>query len=193
MTKASKPQFGDPIGHTPNWKPHEAPMMPGSPSTPDFPLNVRLQYGLIGALIGITGSFGSALMSVNLPFVQGSLGLDPVEGGWIGAVYALAGIAMNLLLIKYRQQFGLSSFVRVFLGIYAAAALAQPFFAGYHSVLLVRAISGVTGAATTTFGVFYMFQAFPARFRLVSLCWNWFSAGWLPSCPSDLADPARSR
>lgn len=47
---AARRQLGQVIGEVPDWKPHERPMMPGSPSTPDFSNPVRLGYGLVALL-----------------------------------------------------------------------------------------------------------------------------------------------
>ncbi|WP_312164556.1 MFS transporter [Phenylobacterium sp.] len=168
MARSSR-NFGEVIGDVPAWKPHEAPLLPGSPSTPDFSPGTRLIYGLVGLLLGVTGALGSALLTVNLPAIQGALGLEPAQGAWISAAYVMGGVAMNLLLIKYRQQFGLGSFVKVFLGLYAAAAVAQALLADPTWALAVRVVSGVAGAAMTTFTIFYMLQAFDAQRRLVGL------------------------
>jgi MFS family permease len=162
-------RYGELLEPTPEWGPTEAPALPGSPSTPVFPTPTRIAYGLVGLLLGVTGAVGSSLMSVNLPFVQGALGLTPTEVAWIGAAYVMGGVSMNLLIIKYRQQFGLGNFLAVFLGLFAFAAVAQIFIGDPHGVFFVRLLSGIAGAAMTTFSVFYLLQAFDARLRLVSL------------------------
>jgi MFS family permease len=122
-------------------------------------------------LLGVTGALGSALMSVNLPIVQGALGLTPTEGAWIGAAYVMGGVSMNLLLIKYRQQFGLGNFLLVFLGLFAVGAVAQIFVGDPRGVFVVRLLSGVAGAAMTTFSMFYMLQAV---FRLAKMALTQF-------------------
>ena len=81
----------------------------------------------------------------------------------------MTNVAMNLLLVKYRQQFGISRFVMVFLTIYAGAAVAELFVTGYPIALGVRAISGVTGAAMGALTVFYMLQALPPKYKLQAL------------------------
>ncbi|EDX80678.1 MAG: MFS transporter [Alphaproteobacteria bacterium] len=168
MTGARR-QLGQVIGEVPDWKPHERPMMPGSPSTPDFSNPVRLGYGLVALLLGLTGGLGTALVAVNLPAIQGELGLDPVQGAWLSTVYVMFNVSMNLLVIKYRQQFGLTSFVMVFLSIYALAAFAHLATDSFTGALAVRALSGVGGAALGVLAVFYMLQAFPAKLRLPAL------------------------
>ena len=144
-------------------------MLPGSPSTPNFPTGFRVIYGLIGLLIGVTGSLGSALIQVNLPAIQGSLGLTPTQGAWLTTVYVMTNISMNLLLVKYRQQFGIRRFTLVFLSLYTLAAFAHLGLDNYPMALALRAISGVGAAALTALAMFYMLQAFPASFRIGAL------------------------
>lgn len=66
----SRPRrIGDTIGETPDWAPHERPMIPGSPSTPDMPPQTRVAFGLTGLLLGVTGGMGTAILSANLPAI----------------------------------------------------------------------------------------------------------------------------
>src|SRR5437868_11255754 len=102
------------------FKPHERPTLPGSPANPDHPTSRRLGYFLIGWLIGITGGLGNALVTVNLNFAQGTLGLNTDESAWLTGAYFMTNVTANLLLVKYRQQFGLQPFIRYTLAAYAA-------------------------------------------------------------------------
>lgn len=162
-------RLGEVIGEVPDWKPHERPAIPGTPSTPDMPSRVRVHYGVAALLLGLTGGFGTALVGVNLSAMQGELGLDPVQGTWLSCIYVMFNISMNLLLIKYRQQFGLTSFTKVFMLIYAAAAVGHLLSDTYAGALAMRAVSGVAGAALGALAVMYMSQAMPARLRLQTI------------------------
>lgn len=165
MTRKVRPPVGTPLHQMPDWAPHERPMMAGSPATPYFPPRIRLAYGLVAVLLGVTGSLGTALVSVNLPAIQGDLGLDPAQGAWLNTVYVTVYVSMNLLVVKYRQQYGLIRFVKVFLTAYAAATVAHLFSDSFASALTVRAVSGVVGAAMGPVTLFYMLQAFPPKFK----------------------------
>lgn len=162
-------RLGEVIGETPEWKAHERPAIPGTPATPDLPVHVRVGYGLIGLLLGLTGGFGTALVGVNLTAIQGELGLDPVQATWLSCTYVMFNVSMNLLLIKYRQQFGLTSFTKVFMVIYAVAAVGHLLSDSFAGALAMRALSGVAGAALGALAVMYMTQALPARFRLQTM------------------------
>src|SRR3546814_18574402 len=84
--------------------------MPGSPATPDHPFGRRIGYFVIGVLLGLAGGFSNGLLIANLPQIQGALGLTSVEGGWLTAAYSMTNVCMSLLLIKFRQQFGIQRF-----------------------------------------------------------------------------------
>jgi MFS family permease len=148
------------------WLPHERPTLPGSPSTPLHTPERRIAYLVIGFIVAITGGLGNALVSVNLPYLQGSLGVYSAEIQWLPAAYVMANVSMNLLLVKFRQQYGLRLFTELFLVLYAVATVAHLFVHGLASAIAVRAAHGMSGAALTTLGLYYTLQAFPAQHRL---------------------------
>ena len=149
-----------------SWLPHERPTLPGSPSTPLHTAERRFAFLIVGLIVALTGGLGNALVSVNLPYLQGSLGVYTAEIQWLPAVYVMSSVSMNLLLVKFRQQYGLRLFTELFLMLYAVATLAHLFVHGLASAIAVRAASGMAGAALTTLGLYYTLQAFPARHRL---------------------------
>lgn len=151
------------------FKPHERPTLPGSPANPDHPAHRRIGYLLAAILIGITGGLGSAFVTVNLPFVQGTLGLSPDEGAWLLAVYYMTNVTANLLLIKYRQQFGLQPFIRYVLGAYVLVTFAHLFIHDFWSTLAVRAISGLAGSGLSTLTILYFMQGLPPPKRLAGI------------------------
>jgi MFS family permease len=149
--------------------PHERPTMPGSPANPAHPGARRLGYFVIGILVGITGGLGNALVSVNLNFAQGTLGLDTNQSAMLTAVYLMTNTTANLLLVKYRQQFGLQRFIRYMLPIYAAATVLHLLVHGLWSSLAVRAASGFAGSALSTLTLLYIMQSMSAQKRLVGV------------------------
>ncbi|MRW92334.1 MFS transporter [Duganella sp. FT80W] len=148
------------------WQPHERPTLPGSPSTPHHSFPKRIAFLLVGFIVAITGGLGNALVSVNLPYLQGSLGVYSTEIQWLPAAYVMANVSMNLLLVKFRQQYGLRLFTELFLILYAGVTVAHLFVHGLGSAIAVRAAHGMSGAALTTLGLYYTLQAFPAQHRL---------------------------
>lgn len=148
------------------WLPHERPLLPGSPSTPLHSDARRLAYFVVGFIVAITGGLGNALVVVNLPYAQGSLGVYAAEIQWLPAAYVMANVSMNLLLVKFRQQYGLRLFTEMFLGLYVVATVAHLFVHGLASAIAVRAAHGLSGAALTVLGLYYVLQAFPPQHRL---------------------------
>lgn len=148
------------------FKPHERPLLPGSPATPEHPLGRRYAYFAVGTLLGITGGLNNGLLTANLPQIQGSLGLTPVQGGWLTAINAMTSVCMGMLLIKFRQQFGLQRFTRVFLVAFLCLNVFQLFVHGYVTQLIVRGAAGLVGSALTTLCFMYIMQSLPASMRL---------------------------
>jgi MFS family permease len=148
------------------WLPHERPLLPGSPSTPHHPGPRRAAYLLVGFIVALTGGLGNALVTVNLPYLQGSLGVYAAEIAWLPAAYVMANVSMNLLLVKFRQQYGLRLFTELFLLLYVAATVAHLFVHGLASAIAVRAAHGMSGAALTVLGLYYVLQAFSKEHRL---------------------------
>ncbi|MFJ4374938.1 MFS transporter [Pseudomonas japonica] len=151
------------------WLPHEKPTLPGSPSTPLHAPGKRLAYGAVGLLVAITGGLGNALVTANLPFLQGALGATSAEMAWLPAAFVMTNVSMNLLLVKFRQEFGLRAFTEVFLVLYALVTFAHLFVNDLNSAIAVRAAHGMVGAALSSLGLYYMIQAFPAQWRLKAM------------------------
>ncbi|MDX3908390.1 MAG: MFS transporter [Sphingobium sp.] len=149
-----------------NFAPHERPFLPGSPATPDHPPARRVGYFAIGTLLGLTGGLGNGLLIANLPQIQGSLGLSSTEGAWLTAIYTMTSVCMSLLLIKFRQQFGLQRFIRISLLGFLIVTVLQLFVHSYAMELIVRGAAGIVTSGLTTLCFFYIMQAMPAAARL---------------------------
>ena len=149
------------------WHPDEKPMLPGSPSSPAHPTWLRYAYLIVGIVVSLTGGLGNALVSVNLVSLQGALGAYATETAWLPAAYVMTNVSINLLLVKFRQQFGLRLFTEFFLVLYALVTFAHLFVHELASAIAVRAAHGMVGAALSTLGLYYMLQAFkkPQRLR----------------------------
>ncbi|MCQ3016795.1 MFS transporter [Pseudomonas tremae] len=152
-----------------DWAAHERPTMPGSPSTPLHSDARRWAFALVGVIIALTGGLGNALVIANLPYLQGALGATSQDIAWLPAAYIMTNVSMNLLLVKFRQQFGLRAFTELFLVLYALVTLAHLFVNDIDSAIAVRAAHGMVGAALSTLGLYYMIQAFPQKWRLKAL------------------------
>jgi MFS family permease len=147
------------------WHPDERPTLPGGPSFPKHSTPRRIAYFLIGTLVTITGGLGNALVTVNLVNLQGTLGVFAAEANWLPTAYVMTNVSMNLLLVKFRQQFGLRAFTEFFLVLYALITFAHLFVNDLGSAIAVRAAHGMAGAALSTLGLYYTLQAFKKEWR----------------------------
>ena len=73
---------------------------------------------------------------------------------------------MSMLLIKFRQQFGMQRFTRVFLVGFLVLNILQVFVHSYGVQLIVRGASGIAASALTTLCFLYIMQSLPAAARL---------------------------
>jgi MFS family permease len=141
-------------------------MMAGSPSTPLHAPAKRAAYAVVGFIVSLTGGLSNALVSANLTNLQGALGAYAAEMAWLPAAYVMTNVSMNLLLVKFRQEFGLRLFTEMFLMLYALVCIGHLFVNDLGSAIAVRAAHGMTGAALSSLGLYYTLQAFPAAHRM---------------------------
>ena len=152
------------------YTPNEIPTVFGAPANTSHPLHRRIAYGFTAVLIGLTGLLGNALVIVNLPQLQGALGLYADEIAWLPAAYVMAVVPMNLILVKFRAQLGLRVFVLGSVFAYSLVILAHLFVHSFASAVALRAASGVVGTAFSTQCIFYVNQALPVKWRLQAIC-----------------------
>jgi len=148
-----------------DWHPDERPTMPGGPSFPAHSNARRVAFFLVGTLVTLTGGLGNALVTVNLVNLQGTLGAFSAEVNWLPTAYVMTNVSMNLLLVKFRQQFGLRAFTEAFLVLYALVTFGHLFVNDLGSAIAVRAAHGMVGAALSTLGLYYTLQAFTKAWR----------------------------
>lgn len=154
----------------PNWTDDERPTIPGSASTPHHSNAIRAAYFLVGLLVTLTGALANAMFTVNLPQIQGMLGLTPVEGAWLTAAYVMVNASANLILFKARQQYGVRRFAEI--AIIANLAMISLYLVAdsYEMALLTRIISGFASAPMSSLGIMYLLQAFPKSQMGKGLC-----------------------
>lgn len=147
-------------------KPHERPMLPGSPPTPDHTTLRRWAYATVGVLVSMTGSLGNAFVTANVTQMGAAFGATQSEAIWLTVVYAMTNTCMNLLFIKLRMEIGFQLFGRIMIVAFVGVAAASLFAHDFATVLFVRGLAGICGAGMSTLGILYLLQAFPAAHRL---------------------------
>jgi len=150
----------------PDWEEHEKPALPGSPAMPWHAPWERVCYALVAVLVGLTGGLGNALFTANLPTIQGQMGLTPSEAAWLSGAYVTFNVTANMLVYKFRQQYGMRLFAEISLGLYALLCVLHLLLGSPQSLLWLRGASGLAAAACTSLGTLYMLQALPRTYVL---------------------------
>lgn len=151
------------------FKPHEMPIMEGSPASPDHPMQRRIAYLLIGMLLSITSGLQNGMLMASLPQVRGTLSLQLEEAGWIQVSYFMTYACMSMLFFKVRQHFGLQHFVRVVLCLLLIANIIQVSFSGFMTEIIARGLSGIASSGLLVMSMFYLLQAFIGPKKLIGM------------------------
>ncbi len=123
---------------------------------------------MVGLLVCLTGALGNAVVTANLQLLQGTFAAWSTEIAWLPAVYVMTNVSINLLLVKFRQQFGLRAFTEGFLVLYVLVTFFHLFVNDLSSAMMVRAAHGMVAAALSSLGIYYRTGP-PARHRLKGL------------------------
>lgn len=139
----------------------QAPADP--PAMPQHSASQKTAFFFVACLMGITGGLGNALVTANLSAVQGALALTPEQGAWLACSYMMASVTSSVLLIKFREQYGVRVFVKISICVFLMLAVAHIFVDTYRMGLAVRFASGFCASALSTLTVLYMVQAFSLK------------------------------
>ncbi|WP_234041382.1 hypothetical protein [Erythrobacter aureus] len=117
------------------FKPHELPILPGSPANPDHPPGRRAAYLGIGILLGLIGGAQNGFLIANSPALRAGFALTPVEEGWLTVAFYSTYACMSMLLFRVRQEFGVQPFVR-----WAMAGLVAANFVQMMGLAITRSL-----------------------------------------------------
>ncbi|TXC69148.1 MFS transporter [Sphingorhabdus soli] len=163
----AKPLIDDMGGY--RFKPHEMPILPGSPANPDHPARRRVAYLLIGVFLGLVGGAQNGFLLANAAAVQAKMALTPVETGWLTVAFYSTYACMSMLLFRVRQEFGIQPFVRwAMLGL-VLANFVQMLEPGYYPELGARAVAGIVASGLSALSLYYLMQGLPAAIRVGGL------------------------
>lgn len=133
--------------------------VPGAPGRPVHSTWRRALYCIVGLLLGVTGGLGNALVTANQPYLMGALGVEANEMAWVSTAYTMSYVGMNLLFVRFRQQYGLRLFAMLALSGFCAVVLAHVLVRGFAGAVFVHAMAGVATAPMTTLCVYYLSSA----------------------------------
>ncbi|ESZ87126.1 MAG: MFS transporter [Blastomonas sp. CACIA14H2] len=151
------------------FKPHEMPILPGSPANPDHPTRRRAAYLAIGVFIGLVGGAQNGFLLANTPALQAEFALTPVEAGWMTVAFYATYATMSMLLFRVRQEFGIQLFVRWAMAGLVLANFVQLIGPGYHAELAARAVAGIAASGLSALTIYYLMQGLPPAMRTVGL------------------------
>jgi MFS family permease len=141
--------------------PAEQALVAGAPARVVYAPRRRWLYGIVGVLLGLSGGLNNALVTVNLPYLLGALKADASEAAWVSVAYSMTYVGMNLLLVRFRQQFGLRLFAMLGLSAFCLVILVHVIARGLVGAILVHGFAGVATAPFTTMSVYYLMAAMP--------------------------------
>ncbi|MBJ7446196.1 MAG: MFS transporter [Brevundimonas sp.] len=151
------------------FKPHEMPILPGSPANPDHPARRKVAYLVIGVFLGLVGGAQNGFLLANTAALQGDMALTPVEAGWISVAFYSTYACMSMLLFRVRQEFGIQPFVRYAMLGLVAANFVQLLELGYTAELAARAVAGIAASGLSALSLYYLMQGLPAAARIGAL------------------------
>ncbi|WP_417321638.1 MFS transporter [Erythrobacter aureus] len=151
------------------FKPHELPILPGSPANPDHPPGRRAAYLGIGILLGLIGGAQNGFLIANSPALRAGFALTPVEEGWLTVAFYSTYACMSMLLFRVRQEFGVQPFVRWAMAGLVAANFVQMMGPGYYPELAARAVAGIAASGLSALSVYYLMQGLPPALRVGGL------------------------
>ena len=151
------------------FKPHELPILPGSPANPDHPRRRRIAYLGIGIFMGLLGGAQNGFLLANAGALQAQLALTPAEAGWLTVAFYSTYATMSMMLFRVRQEFGIQMFVRWAMVGLVAANFVQMIQPGYYPELAARAVAGITASGLSALAIYYLMQGLPAAVRVGGL------------------------
>ncbi|MDR7103812.1 MFS transporter [Croceicoccus sp. BE223] len=151
------------------FKPHELPILPGSPANPDHPPARRAAYLAIGVYIGLVGGAQNGFLLANTGALQARFALTPVEAGWLTVAFYSTYACVSMLLFRVRQEFGIQPFVRWAMAGLVAANFVQMIAPGYYPELAARAVAGITASGLSALAIYYLMQGLPPAMRVGGL------------------------
>jgi hypothetical protein len=129
----------------------------------------RLLYLFTAVITGISATFATALTSVNVGTIAGSMGLYVAEASVLPAIYYGMNATANLTLVKARAQFGIPQVTATVLSLYATTGVLQLIAPGLVTAMMARAANGLTAAALVTITMYYSLQIFSPKLRPLGL------------------------
>ncbi|MHB8285846.1 MAG: transporter [Caulobacteraceae bacterium] len=126
-------------------------------------------FFFVAVLLCLTCNLANALVSANAASLMGALGVDSVEMAWLPVVFSMTYLSMNLMLVRFRQQFGLRLYAMLGLGGCCAVIGLHVLVGGFAGAIMVHAAAGVAAAPLSSMAVYYMMTAMPKKLAIAGV------------------------
>lgn len=124
------------------------PAVQGQATAGPTPFTPRLAAGLTGVLIAVLVSgFNEHVIAIDLPDLQGALGISHDDGTWLTALYEAFQISAMAFAPWCAVTFSLRRFTVAMTGLFALLAVIAPFMPNLASLYVLRAAQGFAGGA----------------------------------------------
>jgi hypothetical protein len=133
----------------------ERPLLPGGPGRPHHPLSRQIAYGATGLFLALTSGLSLAMVQANTAYLEGAIQADVEEIAWIPTAYIMVYSTTNLLMVRFRQQFGLRPFAMIGLTVFCVITAAHNLVTGVTGAVIIHAIAGFAAAPLLAMSVFY--------------------------------------
>ncbi|MFB2539326.1 MULTISPECIES: MFS transporter [unclassified Acinetobacter] len=151
------------------FKPHEMPMMIGSPASPDHDKKRRIAYLLIGFYVSLMAGLQNGLLISALSQLRGDFALDLLQGGWIQVAYYMTYATASIFFFRVRQHFGIQKYVSWVLILLLVANGLQIVVHDYYVEIFARACAGLAASGLLVLGMFYIMQGLPAAAKIIGV------------------------
>ena len=152
-----------------DFPPDQRAFLAGSPAQPHQAHWRRMVFFFVSILLCLTCNLANALVSVNASALMGALGVDSVEMAWLPVVFSMTYLSMNLMLVRFRQQFGLRLYAMIGLGGCCAVMGLHTLVGGFAGAIMVHAAAGVAAAPLSSLAVYYMMTAMPKKLAIAGV------------------------
>ena len=136
-------------------------IIPGGPARPAQLSYRRLLYAIVGVVAGLTAGLGNGLVTANAPYLLGAVSATRTEMAWVSTAYVMGFVSMNLLFVRFRQQYGLRRYAMIGLMGFCLLVAAHLFVKGFGDAIFIHAVFGIAASPLTTLSVYYLMAALP--------------------------------
>ena len=116
---------------------------------------------MVGVLAGLTAGLGNGLVTANASYLLGAVSATKTEIAWVSTAYVMGFVSMNLLLVRFRQQYGLRRYAMIGLMGFCLLVAAHVLVKGVGDAIFIHAVFGLAASPLTTMSVYYLMAALP--------------------------------